>query len=81
MDHHDRAVHRLLQSFRSVDSYGLVLVMIVLTYVLAVTLPMPWGATILLLVQIAAVRLALHTSSAGRTLRLVANTLFAAAAS
>jgi ABC-type sugar transport system permease subunit len=38
--------------------------MIVLTYVLAVTLPMPWGATILLLVQIAAVRLALHTSSA-----------------
>lgn len=76
----DRAVHRLLRSFRSVDSYGLVLVMIILTYVLAVSLPTSWGATILLLVQIATVRLALHTSDARRPLRLGANVLFVVAA-
>jgi Ion channel len=72
----DRAVHQLLRSFRSVDSYGLVLVMIVLTYVLAVSLPMPWGASLLLFVQIATVRLVLHTSLARRPWRLVANVLF-----
>jgi len=72
----DRAVHLFLRSFRSIDSYGLVFVMIVLTYVLAVSLPMPWGATILLVVQIATVRLVLHTSLARRPLRLVANVLF-----
>jgi hypothetical protein len=70
----------LLRSFRSVDSYGLVFVMIVLTYVLAVSLPMSWGATILLFVQIATVRLALHTSLARRPLRIVANVLFVLAA-
>jgi hypothetical protein len=75
----DRTVQRLLRSFRSVDSYGLVFVMIVLTYVLAVSLPMPWGATILLFVQIATVRLVLHTSLARRPLRLVANVLFVVA--
>ena len=72
----DRVVRRLLRSFRSVDSYGLVVVMILLTYVLAVSLPMTWGATIVLFVQIATVRLTLHTSRARRPWRLVANVLF-----
>ena len=72
----DRVVRRLLRSFRSVDSYGLVVVMIVLTYVLAVSLPMTWGATIVLFVQIATVRLTLQTSRARRPWRLVANVLF-----
>jgi hypothetical protein len=75
-----RAFRRLLRSFRSTDSYGLVLLMIVATYVLAASLPDQWGATILVLVQIVTVRLALHTSQARRGLLLVANVLFAVAA-
>jgi hypothetical protein len=75
-----RAMRRLLRSFRSSDSYGLVLVMIVVTYVLATTLSQRWGVTILLFVQIATVRLALHTSEARRGVRLAANVLFVLAA-
>jgi hypothetical protein len=75
-----RAVRRLLRSFRSTDSYGLVLVMIVATYVLAVTLSEQWGMTILVFVQICTVRLALRTSQARRGLLLVSNGLFAVAA-
>lgn len=71
----DRAVRRLLRSFRSVDSYGLVLLMIVLTYVVAVSLTSHWGATIGILIQIATVRLALHTSRAHRPMRIVADVL------
>jgi hypothetical protein len=75
-----RAVRRLLRSFRSTGSYGLVLVMIVATYVLAVTLSERWGATILVFVQIATVWLALRTSEARRGLLLVADLVFAVAA-
>ena len=75
-----RAIRRLLRSFRSTDSYGLVLLMIVATYVLAASLSERWGVTILVLVQIITVRLALRTSQARRGLLLVANVLFAVAA-
>jgi len=37
-DRSARPVRRLLESFHSTDSYGLVLLMIVMTYVLATTL-------------------------------------------
>jgi Ion channel len=74
------ALRRLIRSFRSTGSYGLVLSMIVVTYVLAVTLSERWGATIVVLVQIGTVRLALHTSQARRGLLVVANVLFAVAA-
>jgi hypothetical protein len=70
------AIRRLARSFRSTDSYGLVLLMIVVTYVLAATLSWQWGATVLLTVQIATVWLALRTSRARRGLRLAANGLF-----
>jgi hypothetical protein len=43
-----RALRRLLRSSLSPSSYGLVLVMIVVTYVLAATLSGRWAATILL---------------------------------
>ncbi len=79
-DREARAVRRLARSFRSTDSYGLVLVMIVATYVLAVALSERWGATILVFVQIGTVRLALRTSHARRGLLVVANVLFAVAA-
>ncbi len=75
-----RAFRRLRRSFRSTDSYGLVLLMIIATYVLATTLTQQWGATILLLTQIGTVWLALRTSQARRGLRLAANGLFILAA-
>jgi Ion channel len=75
-----RALRRLLRSFRSTDSYGLVLLMIIATYVLAVSLPARWGASIVLVVQIATVRLSLHTSRARRGILVVANAIFAVAA-
>jgi hypothetical protein len=75
-----RALRRLLRSFRSTESYGLVLLMIIVTYVLATSLSERWGASIVLFVQIATVRLALHTSGARRGLLAVANALFVVAA-
>lgn len=79
-DREARAVRRLLRSFSSADSYGLVLLMIVGTYVLAATLSERWGATILVFVQIGTVLLALRTSRARRGLLVVAYVLFAVAA-
>jgi Ion channel len=75
-----RALRRLLRSFRSTESYGLVLLMIIATYVLSVAVTARWGASIVLFVQIATVRLALHTSHARRAFLAVANAAFLVAA-
>ena len=69
-----------MRSFHPTSSYGLVLLMIVATYVLAATLPTRWGATVLLVAQIATVWLALRTSQARRGVRLAADGLFVLAA-
>jgi Ion channel len=74
-----RATRRLLHGFRSADSYGLVLLMILVTYVIAVNVSNR-GATLLVLVQIVTVRLSLHTARAGRRLRRIADGLFVIAA-
>jgi Ion channel len=74
-DRQARAIRRLLRSFYSTDSYGLVLLMIVVTYVLAVSLSQQWGASLLLAAQIGTVWLVLHTSRAKRRLRVVAKVL------
>jgi hypothetical protein len=71
-----RALRRLVRSFHSTDRYGLVLLMIVATYVLAAALTQTWSATIVLVAQIGAVGLALRASRASRGLRLVAMGLF-----
>jgi hypothetical protein len=71
-----RAIRRLVRSFHSTDSYGLVLLMIVATYVLAAALTVSWRATIVLVAQIGAVWLALRISRAPRGLRRVAMGLF-----
>ncbi len=71
-----RAFRRLLRPFRSTGGYGLVLVMIVATYVLAVTLSGRWAATILLFTQMATVWVALRITVTRRGLRLAANGLF-----
>src|SRR6266498_310563 len=75
-----RALRRLLRSFSSTNSYGLVLLMIVVTYVLAASLSGRWAATILLFTQIATVWQALRISQARRVFRLVATGLFVLAA-
>jgi hypothetical protein len=79
-DREARALRRFVRSFYSADSYGLVLLMIVATYALAVTLSERWGATILVFAQIGTVLLALRTSRARRGLLVVAYVLFAVAA-
>ena len=56
-----RAMRRLLRGFRSADSYGLVLLMIVATYAIAINVDGRW-ASLMILVQIITVRLSLHTS-------------------
>jgi hypothetical protein len=56
------------------------MLMIVATYVLAVTLSQSWAATVLLTLQIATVWLALRTSRARSGFRLAANGLFVIAA-
>jgi len=71
-----RALRRLLRSFSSTNSYGLVLLMIVVIYVLAASLSGRWAATILLFTQIATVWQALRISQARRVFRLVATGLF-----
>ncbi len=75
-----RALRRFLRSFRSTDSYGLVLLMIITTYILAVTLSARWAGSIVLFVQIATVRLSLHTSQARRGLLAVSNVILVVAA-
>jgi hypothetical protein len=75
-----RAFRRLMHSFHTTGSYGLVLVMIVATYVLAATLSQRWGATVLLFGQMGTVWLTLRRSQARRGVRLGASGLFILAA-
>jgi hypothetical protein len=75
-----RSLRRFYRSFRSTDSYGLVLLMIIATYVLAVTLSARWTGSVVLFVQIATVRLSLHTSQARRGLLAVSNVILVIAA-
>jgi ion channel len=75
-----RLFRRLRHSFRSTDSYGLVLLLIVATYILAASVQQRWGASLLVLAQIGTVWLALHTSRARPGLRLAVNVLFVLAA-
>ena len=76
----DRAIGRLIRSFGSTDSYGLIVVMIAVTYLVAVASTESWGVTVLVVVQIATVWLTLRTSHASRLLRGVADVLFVLAA-
>jgi hypothetical protein len=72
-------LRRLLHAFLSRDSYGLVLLLIVLTYTLAVSLSGWWASTLVLLVQVVTVSFALRTSRARRSLLLIARAALAAA--
>jgi hypothetical protein len=72
-----RGLRRLLRAFWTPSSYGFVLLMIVVTYVLATALSSRWGASVLLFAQIVTVWAALRISMARRGFMIVAGGLFA----
>ncbi|MGN6176637.1 MAG: potassium channel family protein [Streptosporangiaceae bacterium] len=72
--------HRLGRSFVSADSYGLVLLLVVVTYVVSVSVTETRAASIVLTVQLATVWLTLRTSHARRGVRIVADTVLCLAA-
>ena len=71
---------RLGRSFVSADSYGLVLLLVVVSYVVSVSLTEEWAASVVLTVQLATVWLTLRTSQARRAVRLVASIVLCLAA-
>jgi hypothetical protein len=72
--------HRLIGTFSSPDSYGLVVLLILVTYGLSAALTASWAASLVLAVQIATVWVALRASRARRWAREAANVALAAAA-
>src|SRR6478736_10179649 len=65
--------HQLLIKFVSADSYGFILLLIVITYLLAVSFPTGPGHSAVMAVQIATVWLTLKTAHAPRKVRIVAS--------
>jgi hypothetical protein len=77
----DRRAHllkRLLLSFVSPNTYGMVLLLIVVTYVMLVWIPSSW-APIVVFIQVATVWFALRTSRAARVVRVTADVALVAA--
>jgi Ion channel len=66
---------RLRTLFTSPDSYGLLLILILLTYGLSVSLHGAWGFSVILLAQMVTLWLALHTSEAHRVVRVLSTVL------
>jgi hypothetical protein len=62
---------RLVEAFSSPDSYGLVLLLIIVTYTLSATITAAWAASLVLFVQIATIWVTLQASQARRRLREV----------
>jgi hypothetical protein len=62
---------RLLQAFSSPDSYGLVLLLILITYALSAATSTAWAVSLVLFVQIATIWVTLQASKARRRLREV----------
>lgn len=62
------------------DTFAVVILMIVITYVLAVALTQPWGVSIVVVAQIATVTATLRTSHARRGLRRLATAALVVAA-
>ena len=72
--------HRLGRSFVSADSYGLVLLLVVVTYVVSASVTEQRAASVVLAVQLATVWLTLRTSQARRGVRLLADIVLGLAA-
>ena len=75
-----RRYRRLTEAFSSPDSYGLVLLLILVAYALSVALTASWTASLVLAVQIGTLWVTLRASQARRSVRTIANIALAAAA-
>jgi hypothetical protein len=71
---------RVARSFVSADSYGIVLLLVLVTYVVSVSVDEARAASIVLVVQLATVWLTLRTSRARRITRLIADIVLCLAA-
>jgi hypothetical protein len=74
-----RPGRRLARALVSANSYGLVLLLIVVTYLLTVSLHGTWAPSVVLAFQIATVWFTLRTSRARRSVRLAADALLVVA--
>jgi len=70
-----RRPRRLVEAFSSPDSYGLVLLLILVTYALSAAITAAWAMSLVLLVQIATVWVTLRASRARRLARVIANAI------
>jgi len=75
-----RPGRRLLAKFVSADSYGLVLVLVVLTYVVSVSFVAVWAQSVVLAIQIATVWLTFRTARAPLSRRVLTSVVFVAVA-
>ena len=73
------ALRRLGLAFVSGSSYGLVLLLIIVTYLMSVSFHREWNASVVILVQVVTVWFALRTSRARRPVRLAADVVLAGA--
>ena len=71
----DHRPRRLVEAFSSPDSYGLVLLLILVTYALSATITAAWAVSLVLVVQIATVWVTLRASRARRLARVIANAI------
>jgi Ion channel len=71
---------RLIQAVSSPDSYGLVLLLILVTYALSATMTAPWAVSLVLFVQIATIWVTLQASQARRRLRQVTTAILVVSA-
>jgi hypothetical protein len=74
-----RPVRHIVRALFSPDSFGSVLVLILITYCLSVSLNQEWQRSVVLFVQIATVWLALRVSDARRVVRLLASVVLVVA--
>jgi hypothetical protein len=65
-----RRPRRLVEAFSSPDSYGLVLLLILIAYVLSAAITAAWVVSLVLPVQIATVWVTLRASRAARVSRV-----------
>jgi hypothetical protein len=79
-DEQPRRLRRPHVPILSPDSYGLILVLIGVTYAVSVALTATWAASLVVAVQIATVWVVLHVSQARRSIRRVATLLLVLAA-
>jgi hypothetical protein len=75
-----RRYRQLMEAFSSPDSYGLVLLLILVAYALSVALTASWAASLVLAVQIGTLWVTLRASRARPSVRAIADIALVAAA-